>query len=78
MPNRPDDLDKPNDLARSGRRIDTDLSGVPDETNRPDNLDGSNQPNDLGRLDQPDWPNDLDGPNDQDESNFRRPRRAHF
>ena len=32
MPNRPDDLNVSNDLAKSGRPIDINLLGVPDDT----------------------------------------------
>jgi len=40
-----------------GRPINTDLSGVLDDTNVPDNPDGSDKPADLVG---PNWVNDLD------------------
>jgi len=38
---RPDDTDRPDDLAKSSQSNDTDLSGVSNDTNMPDNPDGS-------------------------------------
>jgi len=58
-PNQPDDLDEFDDLAKSGRPIDTNLLGVLDDKNRSDNPYGLSRFDDLVG---PSRANDLDGP----------------